>query len=90
MPYLAVNKNGKEMIFDEKPQRTTEYIDKYRYDSIAKKRIQLPVICWNHYELDPDNNWIYYGVELPTGTIQKLTGIVLTWEDEPIEFSKIN
>jgi hypothetical protein len=86
MPYLAVNKNGEEMIFDDKPQRTTEWIDTTRWDRKQNKKISMPVVCWNQYELDPDGNYIYYGVTLPKGTIEKLTGKILTWEDEPLEY----
>jgi hypothetical protein len=40
---------------------------------------------WDNFEFDPDCNRLDYTVILPKGSIQKLIGRELTWEDEPVE-----
>ena len=61
MAFVAVDKNKKEYIYDEKPKR-----------EIYHK-------SWNS---------VYESVELPKGTIEKLIGKKLTWEDEPVELKE--
>ena len=70
MAYLCVNKNGEEKIFDDKPQR-----DDF-YDPRGEAR---EWIIADFYGADD------YGVSIPKGTINKLIGRSLTWEDEPVE-----
>lgn len=60
MYWLAVDKNGDEFIYGEKPRRDI-------FDTIWSSSL----------------DWI----ELPKGSIEKLIGRVLTWEDEPVELS---
>lgn len=72
--WLVVNKDGTEYIFEAEPDRCP---------------------CWD----DPENRtyWDYpdqdYGhcgyIELPKGTIEKLLGRKLTWDDEPVELKSI-
>ena len=58
--WLAVDKDGSELIFgEEKPIR---------------ERNQ-----WT------DREDLYFWVQVPQGTIEKLIGYKLTWNDEPIE-----
>lgn len=40
---------------------------------------------WDNYEYDPDGNEISFIVGLPKGSIKKLIGHEMSWEDEPIE-----
>lgn len=61
MTYLAVNKDGKELICDTLPIRGT---DKW----------ELPNAIFDSM------------VTLPNGTIKKLIGKELTWNDEPVKF----
>ena len=60
MPYLAVDKIGVEVIFQDKPSRVanTWCVDGFRIED---------------------------RVYLSDGTIKKLIGKDLTWEDEPVE-----
>lgn len=63
MAYAAVDKNGKEKIFEGKP--------------VKYKNIYFPL------ELDPGE---YEDcILIPKGSIKKLIGHNLTWEDEPVE-----
>ena len=58
MPWLAVDIDGSECIFDEKPVRSNRWRGSWRGG---------------------------YHIFLKPGDIEKLTGIILTWNDEPIE-----
>ena len=61
MAWVAVHKNGSEVIFDFEPYR------------------------WN------DSFWVEDtgdDIYLPKGTIKKLIGRDLTWEDEPVELKE--
>lgn len=40
--------------------------------------------CW-HFDYDEDSESLSGTVSLPNGTIKKLIGRDLTWEDEPVE-----
>lgn len=61
MPYLVVDKDETEWIFNEEPIRITDDI-------------------W-----EPHVPWDDAFIELPKGSIEKLIGKVLTWDDDPIE-----
>lgn len=55
-------------------------------DGAEKKFDDMPIRYYNpfiNYWIPSPNNLSVYG-ELPIGTIQKLTGRKLTWEDEPV------
>lgn len=43
---------------------------------------------WDNFEYDPDGYRIDFTVVLPKGTIKKLIGRDLTWEDEPVEIKE--
>ena len=62
MAYVAVDKNGQEVITESKPFRE--------------------VTIWQTD--DGTNN----SVDLPKGSIEKLIGKKLTWEDEPVELKE--
>lgn len=59
MAWLAVDKDGSEYVYQDKPIRKDKLFDRQEDES----------------EL----------VQLPEGSIKKLTGKELTWDDEPIE-----
>ena len=61
MAWVAVNKNGDEVIFDFEPYRWNYF-------------------CW----VEDVGDDIY----LPKGTIKKLIGRDLTWEDNPVELKE--
>nr|DAL47933.1 MAG TPA_asm: hypothetical protein [Caudoviricetes sp.] len=67
MAWVAVNPNGDEYIFEEKPKRF--YV------------LWHPTLC--EYQ-----DRVYDYVELPKGSIKKLIGRELSWEDEPVELKK--
>lgn len=68
MAWVAVNKNGSENIFTNKPNRSVAYW----YDFISLNRVTL----FNRM------------VILPKGSIKKLIGKDLTWQDEPVELKE--
>lgn len=82
MAWVAVNKDNSETIFAFRPFRTD------LYKSICKLIYKL----WEpEYWSDEDSS--EYGNEdtgiiLPKGSIKKLTGKDLTWNDEPIELKE--
>ena len=61
MAWVAVNKNGEEVIFEFEPERKQD-------------------LFWVEYIGD----FLY----LPKGSIKKLIGRDLTWEDEPVELKE--
>ena len=63
MAWVAVDKDGEEVVFGEKPKREfTLYL------------------MWIPCTIKAGN-----GCELPKGSIKKLIGHELTWDDEPVE-----
>lgn len=61
MAWVAVNKNGDEVLFDFEPERYNDFF-------------------W----VEDVGDDIY----LPKGTIKKLIGRDLTWEDNPVELKE--
>ena len=121
MAYLAVNKDGTEIISEYSLYRNG-YYNRYKkcdpvkcdkcfysssrlsckidkdgkryseeiYDSPPKMNREKAVEVlsfWDNFEFDPDCNRLDYTVILPKGSIQKLIGRELTWEDEPYDVS---
>lgn len=76
MAWVAVNKDGVEFIYEEKPTRGKNYWE----PAIIG---QAPSFddCG---EEDYDNIYDDY-VRLPHGSIKKLIGRELSWKDEPVE-----
>ena len=68
MAWLAVDKNGGELIFRFKPERKldTDY---------------MTLSYWGWYDLRLDD----WGLDLPKGSIKKLIGRELTWDDDPVK-----
>lgn len=70
MAWLAVNKNKVENVFHCCPTRVNNYWeDEETYDEIR-------MLTTNADD---------YSIVLPKGSIKKLIGRDLTWEDEPVE-----
>lgn len=67
--FLAVNKNGDEVILDNFPVRQGEIWadERSAYDE-------------EYFSVEDHNS----AIVLPKGTIYKLTGKCLTWEDDPV------
>lgn len=68
MAWLAVNKNGQEVVFNNKP---------------SKCRGE-----WCYYveiTIEGENGGYFEEIFIPKGSIKKLIGKDLTWDDEPIE-----
>jgi hypothetical protein len=65
MAYLAVNKDGQELIFESLPERCD-----YEYWTVFPSILSDDVMD---------------RITLPQGSIEKLIGRELTWDDEPIE-----
>lgn len=74
MAYVAVDKDGTEVIAFRKPKRVN---GKYWEHKIP--------IGWSY-----DGTRIEYDIvyELPKGSIKKLIGRALTWDDEPVELKE--
>ena len=47
-----------------------------------------PVRCHEYKRWQPEMQYGYHSIELPKGTIEKLIGKKLTWEDEPVELKE--
>lgn len=117
MAWLAVNKDGSELISDYTLFRNGTYKHYTKCDPIkCNNCVYSKVICklddegkrykrrtysspptmskeesikllsfWDNFEFDSDGNDLDYIVFLPEGSIEKLIGRKLTWEDEPVE-----
>lgn len=72
MTYFAVNKNGKEVCSNLKPHR-----DRCEGYWVFNEP------SWNYYD-DCEGTIQVDCIVLPKGSIEKITGKKLTWEDEPI------
>ena len=119
MAFLAVNKDGTEIISDYGLYRNGYYnrytnckpmncdkcfyynridcktdeegkrykIEIYNYPPKIDKEKAIDLLSfWDNFEFDPDGNKLDFIVSLPKGSIKKLIGRELTWEDEPYEF----
>ena len=69
MPYLAVNKDGKEVRFD---------------GGILPSRDKNRGI-WMQLVIRRDCTYVTDGLTVPNGTIIALTGQKISWKDEPIK-----
>lgn len=115
MAWLAVDKDGTEMISDYtlyrngyykrypkcSPDKCGKYpcvgcktdengkrykLTTYSYPPKMNEEEAIELLSfWDNFEYDPDGNKIDFTVPLPEGSIKKLIGRDLTWEDEPVE-----
>lgn len=67
MAWLAVNKDGTELISPFLPNR------------------DLEDLVWDCFRENAAGWYDNYGIELPKGTIQKIIGRELTWDDKPVK-----
>lgn len=90
MAWLAVDKDGTESIFDSIPIRRCD-VKSIFYDVVTLKIIKRAykknqyhkwAAAWSTDQQDP---LPLYRIELPKGSIKKLIGKDLTWEDNPVE-----
>lgn len=72
MAWLAISKSGQEGIYPKKPTRISDCF--WECTSVAYSSLWYH---WNQLDLE---------VKLPKGSIEKLIGKTLTWEDEPVEY----
>ena len=84
MAYVAVNKNGTEVIGNGLCRCGYS-----NYGSIITQddypRSSIPLIKWCDIYYNPDEGLENHAIELPKGSIKKLIGRELTWIDEPVE-----
>ena len=88
MAYLAVNRDGEELVFNDCPI----------YDRV-EDTWKIPMLRWELVYDDPDDHSAGvhenevrdddYGVTLPNGTIERIIGGPLTFANEPIEIVTI-
>jgi len=72
MAWVAVDEDGSEFMYDVKP-----IVNNKVYTNVEHTELEKMWILDNPY----DDNYI----RLPKGSIEKLIGKKLTWEDEPVE-----
>ena len=87
MAWLAVDKDGTEKVFNVQPFRGNTQKDK---DHVWGTYAGEDYNKWyaQHDEREDDTGYAYYrgySVELPNGSIFKLIGRELSWNDEPVE-----
>lgn len=96
MVWLCVNKDGQELICQNKPTRLGlmkrcssdggNYIDKAHKWEEHKFKVE-ELTYWDDSEMCSCQDATYnFDIELPKGSIEKLIGKVLTWDDEPVKF----
>ena len=95
--YLCVNPDGAEMasnfpprrMYDEMTAHSSEkYVEEHPFEKYGENG-------WIDSISDTDYGYFGYdysfdGIYLPTGTIEKMTGQKMTWEDEPVEYNPEN
>lgn len=74
MAWVACGMYGEEFIFDYKPYRTCVYTSN-------DEKI-------NHWRGFAEGRYIDEPKELPKGSIKKLIGRELTWDNEPVELKE--
>lgn len=86
MAFVAVDKDGTEKISNDVMQR------RKGISSVVWGLFNVPWYSKNDrhkwcdgWSSDPGNVLPFNGIILPKGSIEKLIGRKLTWEDEPVE-----
>lgn len=72
MAWVAVDKYGNENIFSIKPLRTKQFWE---------------IPFEKYYDDNGSNVYYYHGEDiiLPKGTIRKILGYELTWDNDPVQ-----
>lgn len=86
MKYLAVDSDGTEWIFNYEIERHLGNAIHYSnqllcYEDLENKKKDF-------WTMKKRKNWCNYAnrIQLPKGSIYKLTGVHLSWDNEPISF----
>lgn len=89
MAFVAVNKNGDELISGTILFRAEYALETLieAYDKYEMYKEKCVDIWANSYSEGYFNVPRFNGVILPKGTIKKLIGFDLKWEDDPIELT---
>lgn len=86
--WLAVDKDGAEKIFNVKPFRGNTQKDRDRVWGGTYVGENYKKWYPKHDGRNEDTGNAYYqghSIELPKGTIKKIIGRELSWEDKPVE-----
>lgn len=90
MCWLAVDKNGTECVFKRKPKRvkTTNKWDDIVIKFICEGKLYGWIGGYERHQTYGELQTIKQSTrsKLPKGSIEKLIGEKLTWENEPFEF----
>ena len=84
MAYVAVDEDGEEKYSNAEFKRVKEVQPPCKYSFSYKADEILPIGTWLFKWRDKTNNMM----TLPKGSIEKLIGRKLTWEDEPVELEE--
>ena len=93
MAWVAVDKDGTEKIFGSIPVRRSDF-NSYLFTSITRNFIRKMysknnykkwACMWSTEDNDPLPEC---AIKLPKGTIRKLIGRDLDWNDEPVELKE--
>lgn len=60
-------------------------VDKMGCEQILERQPQRGGFYWYYDDEAESEYFINSGIDLPKGSIKKLMGVELTWDDEPIE-----
>nr|DAF67739.1 MAG TPA: hypothetical protein [Caudoviricetes sp.] len=85
MAVVAVNKDGTEVIGDSLVRCRFDKHDWLDPITDHNRLTKEDMSFWVDLYDDSDGYYVNTSVELPKGSIKKLTGKELTWNDEPIE-----
>lgn len=90
MAWLCVNKDGQELICQNKPERLG-LLERRPSDcgsyKIIDNRWSEPLSYWDDSEMCSCQDATYsFDIDIPKGSIEKLIGKSLTWEDEAVEY----
>ena len=89
--YLAVNENGEELASNTPLYRKSYLMAKAYGEKRAREYLEGKLGTWhNVYKIEQYASAPtieFRGATLPKGTIEILTGIKMTWKDEPISLS---
>ena len=85
MPYLAVNEDGQEIICERKLVRFDNKSEIDLKKQCSVKDINHNCKKWIPLLTDSENFLFVNEINLPIGTIKKITGKNISWQDEPIE-----
>lgn len=72
-------------VLHENTLNTVAAVDYYGREFIFSTDILVP---YRGYYIEHLGKWIGIGVQVPKGSIKKLIGRCLTWEDEPVELKE--